>query len=648
MYISSAGTLSRVSTSLRTFTLLSQLQSNTLRMFQDQQRLSSGRQLLSVGDDPIAAERIARMTKSLEGQDQILANLRSADSFLSAADSAISDLSDLLNDAARIASEQAGSLQSADERAAQATIVEGIIAQLQNVGNRRFQNQYLFGGRSLDRAPITDASGRATLIADQGLRSTAVDFRSTLPFNLTTSELFGTGEQVIGGATTFDVQLSGGGRISELSGATKTGVNLGSIDITETGPNITFRVDLSGAETIDQIIARFNAAASGAGSGLVLAINPVDGAALRITPPPGSGVAVVEVGNGTTASDLGIRKTVGAGLTLDGNPVNRRMTLTTLLADLGPGGISLPSGLEIKNGQISRTVLFTGATTVQDVLNRINNAGAHVRARINAAGDGFELENLAAGTVLVIGENGGSDAATLGLRTLSSNTPLSRLNGGRGIHPVEGNDLRITNANGISFEVDLSGLTTLEAVIAAINAASSTAGAGITAAVAPNGAGLRLTGPAGPDPITVSSPNPPLSPVAQELGLNVAGTSTLLDGSAVGGFMQAGVFSALYQLRDALLADDSQGITVAGGLINAAQRRLSSIAGKVGARSRDMQSRMNQLEDAVSATNALLSDIRDVDFVEAVTRFQQAQTSLQASLQVGSQTFSLSLLNFLR
>ncbi|MBK8267499.1 MAG: hypothetical protein IPK83_04020 [Planctomycetes bacterium] len=646
--ISSAGSLTRVSTSLRTFTLLSQLQNNTLRMFQDEQRLGSGRRLLSVGDDPIAAEKISRMMKSLEGQDQILTNLKSGDSFLAAADSAISEMADLLNDAARIASEQAGSLQSAEERAAQANIVDGIIAQLQNIGNRRFQSQYLFGGRSVDRTPITDASGRATLVADQGSRSTVVDYNSILPFNLTTSELFGTRERVVGGYVNFDVQLAGSGRVSDLQGATNTGVNLGTIEVTETGPNITFQVDFTGAETIDDLIARFNQAASNAGSALTIAINPVDGTALQITPPGGSGITIADVGGGTTAADLGIKKTVGAGLTLDGDNVNRRLTLTTNLSDLGAGGISLPSGISITNGNITRTVSFSGASTVQDVLSRLNNSGAHIRARINDAGDGFEIENLAAGTVLVIGENGGLDADTLGIRTLNGNTSLSQLNGGRGIHPVDGNDLKITNANGVTFEVDLSGLYTVQDVIDAINAASTAAGAGILAEVSPNGAGLRLTGPAGPNPITVESPNPPLSPVAQELGLTGTGTATSLDGANVGGFTQPGIFSALYRLRDGLLADDSSEITIAGGQINETQRRVANVAGQVGARSRDMQSRVTQLEDAVAATNALLSEIRDVDFIEAVTRFQQAQTSLQASMQVGAQTLNLSLLDFLR
>ena len=58
--------------------------------------------------------------------------------------------------------------------------------------------------------------------------------------------------------------------------------------------------------------------------------------------------------------------------------------------------------------------------------------------------------------------------------------------------------------------------------------------------------------------------------------------------------------------------------------------------------------RLTQTEDATTATTALLSELQDVDFTEAVTKFQQAQTALQASLQMASQSLNLSLFDFRR
>ena len=57
---------------------------------------------------------------------------------------------------------------------------------------------------------------------------------------------------------------------------------------------------------------------------------------------------------------------------------------------------------------------------------------------------------------------------------------------------------------------------------------------------------------------------------------------------------------------------------------------------------------MDQMLDAAGATGVFLSEVRDVDYAEAVTQLQQSMTQLQVSMQVGSRLMSLSLLDFLR
>ena len=639
------GGISRVSHGLQTFTLLQNLRQNSMRLFAEQQRLSSGKQLLSVSDDPIAASNIARLQKQRENQNQILTNLRHADGQLSAADSALTDVADLLIQASRIASEQAGSLQSTEERAAQATVVASLIDQLRNIGNQQYQGLFLFGGRGTEQNPFTTQLGRVTFAGDLGSRSTLVGQNMTQPFDVNAADIFNLKGAVVGGLQVFEPQLAADTRISELGGASGAGVRLGRIRVDQTGPALSFEVDFAGAETIGDLVARFNDAAAAAGSAATLGISPADGRALRVSSGGAATIQISDVGQGVAAADLGLRKTAIA-TDIEGDDLQRRATLTTRLADLTPSGISLPDGVRITNGTVSKTVTFAGATTLQDVLNALNGAGAGIRASINAAGNGIEVQNLVAGSPLVIGENGGVDAATLGIKTLDNTVPVSRLNGLRGIHPVSGSDFRITDANGISFEVDVSSVQIIGDLLHAINAAANNAGSTLFASVSDSGAGLQLVGPAGPGTILVEKLN--LSPVAEELGILKTGSATLLNGDDVGAFYQTGVFSALYRLHDALLADNASEITEAGKQINEMQRHLSSVAGQVGARAQALRGRLQQTEDAVTATSVLLSELEDVDFTEAVTRFQEAQTALQASLLAGSRTQYLSLLDFLR
>lgn len=640
------GGISRVTHGLQTYTMLTRLRNNSLRLFEEQQRLSTGKQLLTVSDDPIAATKIARLHQARQGQDQILSNLRHADKQLTAADAAVSDIADLLTQAARIASEQAGSLQSADERASQAVVIDGIITQLQNLGNQKFEGLFLFGGQGVENAPLNSTLGRITHVGDLGRRGTIVDTGFPQNFDINVADVFDLNGGITGGTANFNVQLASDTRISDLNGALGSGVRLGPIRVTQTGPAITFDVDFSGADTVGDLINRFNAAATAAGSALTLGTNPTDASQLYVASAPGVTIAISDVGNGTAAADLGIRKSVGAGVDLVGNDVQPKATLTTKLTDLAIGGIALPNGVRITNGSLSATVTFAGATTVQDVLNALNASNVGIRASINAAGDGIEIRNLIAGTPLVVGENGGTDAAALGIKTLNPAVSLSNINGFRGLHPVTGADFRVTDANGISFDVDVSSAKTVGDVVNAINNAATLAGTTVTAVISDAGAGISLTGPAGAGTLSVQKLN--LSPVADELGILKTGTATLLEGDNVGQSYQSGIFSALYRLRDALVGDNSSEITEAGSQINAVQKHVSSIAGQVGAASKAMRARLTQTEDAVTATEVLLSELEEVDFTEAVTKFQQAQTALQASLLAGSQTQNLSLLDFLR
>ena len=637
------GSLTRVSTGLQSLSLLGQIRMNSVQVFREQQRIASGNRLLSVSDDPIGAEKIARFNKTLQTQAQVLRNLQHADGFLAAADDGISDINELLIEAMRIASEQASSLQSADERNAQAILIDGIIQQLNTVGNRQYQGLYLFAGRDVNNPPFSSEYGRVSYVGDTGSRDTLADNDALISFNLIAGEVFKLRDPVAGGYANFDVQLSADTRLNELRGASDSGVRLGPISVTEAlGPGVTFHVDLTGVDTVANAIARFNDAAAAAGSTLTLSVS---GNGVRITSGGGNNITVNDIGNGTTASDLGIRQTTPAASPLTGTSVQRRITTTTKISDLGPG-FSLPNGVTISNGSRNATVTFGGLTTVGDVLNALNTAGVGVRASINADGNGIDIDNLVAGTDLLIGENGGTDAATLGIKTTYGGTLLSAANGGRGLHPVTGDDFTVTDANGVSFGVDVNGLLTVQQLIDAINTAATGAGSSIVASVSPTGGGIRLSGAAGPGSITVAKAN--LSPVAEELGLLGAGSATTLDGADIFKFRQSGVFSALYRLRDALASDNTSEITEAGAALNALQKHVANVQGQVGARSRAARSRKEQTETAVTATTVLLSSVKDVDMTEAITKFQQAQTALQATLLTGSRVQSLSLLDFLR
>ena len=60
-----------------------------------------------------------------------------------------------------------------------------------------------------------------------------------------------------------------------------------------------------------------------------------------------------------------------------------------------------------------------------------------------------------------------------------------------------------------------------------------------------------------------------------------------------------------------------------------------------------LQTRSDHMEENMLAAETLRSDIRDIDFTEAVTRYQNLYTALQGNLMTGSQLVNVSLLDFL-
>jgi len=140
-----------------------------------------------------------------------------------------------------------------------------------------------------------------------------------------------------------------------------------------------------------------------------------------------------------------------------------------------------------------------------------------------------------------------------------------------------------------------------------------------------------------------------LSTAALDLGIagTVSGEETVLVGEDVNPTRTEGIISALVDLENALRADDTQAISLAGGRLDVLRAEGTRMHGIIGARSQAMQSKLQQMQDATATTDVFLSEIQDLDYAEAVTRMQAALTQLQANLQASSNYLGLSLLDYL-
>ncbi|MFG0291603.1 MAG: flagellin [Phycisphaerales bacterium JB050] len=108
-----------------------------------------------------------------------------------------------------------------------------------------------------------------------------------------------------------------------------------------------------------------------------------------------------------------------------------------------------------------------------------------------------------------------------------------------------------------------------------------------------------------------------------------------------------GLLTSLIELRDSLLGNDVRGITRASENLQGDIDLLTSARALVGTRSARVEQVQTRTDERMLLDRSIKSDLQDLDYIEASTRFSLLQVQLQAAYQVAASSQSLSLLNFL-
>ncbi len=629
--------LARISFNYQAQNLYEAMRQNQLGLNRVQNQLATGLRYQLPSDEPIAASRAMKLDARLDQLRLVKNNVAEVNSVLTEVESSLQDAIDLFRDTKAIALQGVDDGISSEERKALATVVDSLIDQMVAVGNRQYLNTWLYAGHQ-DQAPFELSNGGVIYRGDGNRRETILDTDlSTDYFTIPGTEFFGAVSTEVRGFVDLDPALTTDTRVSDLNGTTGDGVRLGSINVTAGVSEV--QVDLSSADTMGDVIDLLNAQLP---AGLVASLD-TNGITFAQFGTPVS-VSITEIGDGTTARDLGIDGTFSAPLRA-GTDLDPRLTKTTsvtsLLADTG---LNVNDTLVVRNGGNSATINMTGAETVEDILNRLNRPELGVWARISEDGSRIELVNRISGTQLTVEEDGGNLATALGIRSLYSGTPLAELNDGLGVETVDGDDIRITTRSGATIDLDLDGLYSIQDVVDLIN--TNTGGA-VTAALVASGNGIQIQdNTAGTGTFGVSALN--ASPALGDLGLDVTTSGGTLTGRNVNPLIVDSPFTALLELREGLLRDDRQTINTAAARIDRVMIEMQRAQGEVASQARTMADRTDRVEREVAGAEILLSDARDVDFADAVVRFQQLQTALEANLSTASRVLNLSLLDYLR
>jgi len=751
--------------------LLDQVQSDQLDLFRLQTQLATGRKFQLPSEDSVAAQRVMSLQLLLERKEQIQSNLNTNQSYLSATDTALSQVSSLMAETRGTVLSVFGTTASDTQRRAAAQQVEQALRQLIDSGNQLFRGRYLFAGSQTTTQPFVMETSAVRYDGNEQRLSSFANIGLLFDTNLQGNEVFGAISEAVRGEVDLAPVVTRWTRLADLRGG--RGITRGSIAVSDGAT--TKIIDLSRAETVGDLAALVHA-------------NPPDGKTVDVDITPtglilrldSGSLSINEVGGGTTAAELGILRREPVGTTpVASADLNPRLTPTTRLADIlgaramavlrPPGGdndivfqadrrgddlngvtISLvgdgsvhaggetasydplsktlvirveggytmardvvaavnaahgagsvpftaeldfldsrmggtglidstlippvvsahgagsdfdqQSGLVIRNGSSDYAIDVSRAVTVEDLLNVLNSSEADVLAAVNEKGTGIDVRSRLSGVDFAIGENGGTTATQLGLRTFAATTELADLNFGRGVEDYQGPanaDFIITRRDGVSFEIDVHGATTIGEILELINNDPVNLGSGVpvVARLAARGNGIELVDQsAGAGCLTVTKA--PSSMAAIDLGLIPPGetsntaTSTpgqpdVLTGADVNPRETEGLFTALLRLQDGLVKNDMGQIERGMEILDRATVELNLARAELGARQQGLDVLQQRLDNEDVELQQTMSQEYDADIAEVVSKLTARQVAYEASLKATAAISQMSLLSYL-
>jgi flagellar hook-associated protein 3 FlgL len=619
-----------------------QIQQGQAELQRLQDQLTTGQQCIVPSEDPSSALNTIVLQTRLERQQQFKANVQTDRSLLGATENGLSTVSNAVNSAKSIILQGIGATSTESERAGLATEVSGLIQQVLNTANTKFRGRYLFAGTETNAAPFElTGAGKVLYSGNAAQIGSYVDFGQKIVNNLDGQSAFNVLTTIE--SDDLNVALTSETKLAQLHGG--AGVELGSIDIVlQDGATVVSRsVDLSLAETIGDVKTFIEDAFAGQAVTLTVDVDPASQSGLRLTPSSGT-VSVSDVSGSRVAAHLGIASAAAAQIA--GADVDSTISIHSQLSDLNNGtgiGATSGTGLLIRNGDKSAVVDVSSAVTVQNLFNQLRLADLDLDVGVSADGSGIAIASRLAGAEFSIGENNGTVATSLGIRTLTGDTLLSDLNGGAGAQLQAAGTLDFTRRDGSLISVDVSSAQTVQQVLDTINAVDPD---NLTASLNAVGNGVSILDNSGTGPLTIAGND-------TSLALGIAGTESgadpavALTGEDVNPQESDGLLSLLTSLEQALRIGDDAELTKLNEQVDAEADRFFQTLGELGVRTRTLEDVESRLLDEEVLIKEDLSQQFDADLAEVLSNFVAQQQVLQATYQVAGQGFQLSLIQFL-
>ncbi len=245
---------------------------------------------------------------------------------------------------------------------------------------------------------------------------------------------------------------------------------LGQLNITDRS-GATATVDLSQAQTVDDVINDINSAGIGVQASVNAARNGIQ--LTDTTGSTNSNLIVADADSSQTAEKLGLAVNAAVTSQNSGDLGRQTVSVNTTLASYN-GGSGVANGtftITDTNGRSAKVTVNSSVETVGDLIQAIDNTGLGVQAALNGAGDGISITDTAHGSgTLQVQEGNSTTAADLHILNAATTSSI----GGQPTQSINGST---------TYNITLSSTDTLQTLVQKINNLD----AGVTASESDSG-----------------------------------------------------------------------------------------------------------------------------------------------------------------
>ena len=123
-------------------------------MYKAQEVVSSSKRINKLSDDPVGLVTVLDLRSSLSNIDQLSRNVSMGKSWLTASESALGQVNDILTDVKSLTVQMSSATTGSSERANAAGVVDEYLNQIISLSNSQSGGRYIFAGTDTDNAPF--------------------------------------------------------------------------------------------------------------------------------------------------------------------------------------------------------------------------------------------------------------------------------------------------------------------------------------------------------------------------------------------------------------------------------------------------------------------------------------------------------------